>query len=84
MYLGDLGEDRGYGFAEWNFIWGQEGHVEPHHYMVKLFRFDPVAGTMVKIADLTTTRSYKTDDEALAEFGLRYPNLLRSIPDFGC
>ena len=84
MYLGDLGENRGYGFAEWNFIWGSEGHVDPHHFNIKLYRFDPVAGTMVKIADLTTTRSYKTDTEALAEFGLHYSNLLRSISDFGC
>lgn len=84
MYLGDLGENRGYGFAVWNFIWGSEAHVDPHHYNVKLFRFDPVAGQMVKIADLKTTRSYKTDTEALSEFGLHYPNLLRSIPDFGC
>lgn len=84
MYLGDLGENRGYGFAEWNFIWGSESHVDPHRFNVKLYRFDPVAGTMVKIADLTTTRSYNTDTEALAEFGMHYPNLLRSIPDFGC
>lgn len=84
MYLGDLGESRGYGFAEWNFIWGSESHVDPHRFNVKLYRFDPVAGSMVKIADLTTTRSYKTDTEALAEFGLHYPNLLGSIPDFGC
>ncbi len=84
MYLGDLGENRGYGFAEWNFIWGSEGHADPHRFNVKLYRFDPAAGSMVKIADLTTTRSYKNDDEALAEFGLHYPNLLRSIPDFGC
>jgi hypothetical protein len=84
MYLGDLGEYRGYGFAEWNFIWGSEGHVDPHRFNVKLYRFDPVAGSMVKVADLTSTGSYKTDTEALAEFGLHYPNLLRSFPAFGC
>jgi len=84
MYLGDLGEDRGYGFAVWNFIWGSEGHADPHRFNVKLFRFDPTTGQMVKITDLRTTRSYNTDEDALAEFGLHFPNLLRSFPDFGC
>jgi hypothetical protein len=84
MYLGDLRQNRGYGFAVWNFIWGPESHVDPHRFNVKLFRFDLAAGEMVKIADLNTTRSYRTDEEALAEFGMHYPNLLRSIPDFGC
>lgn len=84
MYVGDLGDKRGYGFAVWNFIWGSEGHADPHRYNVKLFRFDPVAGVMLRIADLDTTRSYGTDEEALAEFNLHFPNLLRSISDFGC
>jgi hypothetical protein len=84
MYLGDLGQGRGYGFAVWNFIWGSEAHPDPHHYNVKLFRFDPATGEMVGIADLNTKGSYGTDGEALAEFGMHYSNLLRTIPDFGC
>jgi hypothetical protein len=84
MYLGDLGGNRGYGFAVWNFIWGAEAHLEAHRYNVKLFRFDPVAGQMVKIAELNTRRKYDTDKDALAELGLHFPNLFRSIPDFGC
>ena len=84
MYVGDLGDKRGYGFAVWNFIWGSEGHADPHHFNVKLFRFDPSLGMMVKIADMNTTGTYRTDEEALAEFGMHYPNLLRSISDFVC
>jgi len=84
MYLGDLGGNRGYGFAVWNFIWGSEDHMHPHRYNVKLFRFDPAAGQMVKIADLNTKRKYDNDTDALAELGLHFPNLLRSISDFGC
>jgi len=84
MYVGDLGDHRGYGFAVWNFIWGSEGHVDPHHFNVKLFRFDSSVGKMAEIADLNTTGTYRTDEEALAEFGMHYPNLLRSISDFDC
>jgi len=82
MYLGDLGKKRGYGFAMWNMIWDQscEAHVDPHRYVVRLYRFDKKAGGMVKTADLKTRKKYLDGRGALhKEFGIDYTNLLQSI-----
>jgi hypothetical protein len=84
MYLGDLGKGRGYGFAVWNFLWESDGHSSPHRYSLDLYRFDPNDGKLKLIAKMETKRTYGRDTEALAEFGLRYPNLLRSFADFRC
>lgn len=37
VYVGDLGEGRGFGATVWNFLWeGDEVHYDPHRYQIKL------------------------------------------------
>jgi hypothetical protein len=86
MYVGDLGDGKGYGFASWNFIWdmGTESHVDPHRYRVKLYRFDHNSGTMVLFFDRKTAKKYEDPQNALSEFGLKYEDILASLPDFTC
>lgn len=81
MYLGNLGEKYGYGFAAWNMIWDvdNEAHPDPHRYAVRIYRFDRKAGRMVKIADLKTKSKYTDDRKALhKEFEMDYPNFFQS------
>jgi len=87
MYVGDLGEKRGFGFAAWNIIWNVangERYSDPHRYAVRLYRVDQEAGQMVKIADLKTKNKYDDTRKALKELGLDYPNILQTIPVLRC
>lgn len=84
MFFGDLGLGRGRGFAVWNLIWGSEGHVAPHRYRLDLYRLDAASGKFTKIYGKVTHSAYATDSDALAELGVRYPNLLRSFPALSC
>jgi hypothetical protein len=84
IYWGDLGGDLGFGFASWNFAWGPEGHADPHRYRIKLYAFDSQANETKLIFDRTTGHKYSSDDDALAEFGLKYENFLRSSSNFNC
>ncbi len=84
LYMGPLGAGRGYGLATWDFVWGDEPHVAPHHYRVRLFRLDAGSGQLVQQVDLTTKRTYDSGEAAQGEFGMRYPNLLRLKASLHC
>jgi hypothetical protein len=84
IYWGDLGGNRGFGFAAWNFVWGSEGHADPHLYRINLYAFDLQTNQMKLVFDRTTEHKYPVDTEALAEFGLKYKNLLLSSSSFNC
>jgi hypothetical protein len=84
VYVGDLGGKRGYGLAVWNFIWGNEAHVDPHRYKVWLYKLNLHSMTFVPTGSRTTRAKFATDTAALRELGLTFPNLTRAIPKLAC
>jgi hypothetical protein len=85
MYLGDLGNSRGFGLAVWNFIWAEdESHVDKHRYEVSLYRYDAVQSRFKLIDRVVSKQKYDLPAEALAELGLHYENVFRRFPEFSC
>jgi len=68
----------------WNFVWGHEGHYQPHHYEVSIFHFNATESQFRLFLHVVSKRTYATGEEFLAGMGLRCHNLLSSFPDFGC
>jgi hypothetical protein len=77
MYLGDLGNSRGFGLAVWNPIMGpEESIVDEHQYAVSLYRYDPARLQFRLVSTLTSRQRYGDSADALVELGLRYKNLV--------
>lgn len=84
LFVGDLGGGRGLGAAAWDYIWdfGSEGHYSAHRYEIKLYPFDPRRREFRWGGELRSTRKHGGQgDGALAEFGLKYVDLLQDIHD---
>jgi hypothetical protein len=76
MYLGDLGNSRGFGLAVWNPIVGpEESIVDTHRYAVSLYRYAPARLQFRLVSALTSRQKYGDSADALVELGLRYKNL---------
>ena len=84
FYVGDLGQQRGFGFAAWTFLWENGAHWGSHRYQVKLYRIDPKTGTSSLVFKRNTRRKYGEGSAALKEFGLNYQNVLSRSPALGC
>ena len=83
IYVGDLGGKRGYGMAVWNFIWGDEPHVAPHRYEVKLYKLNSRM-QFYRTATMTTHGHYADGTAALRELKLDFPNLATTLPKLSC
>ena len=86
MYVGDLGKKRGWGFAAWSVVMGDDdkSNAEASRLVVELYRFDQEAGQMVKIAGLKTKNKYGDNRKAPKELGMDYPDVLQTIPTLRC
>lgn len=84
LFVGDLGGGRGLGAAAWDYIWDfdSEGHYSAHRYEIKLYPFDPRRREFRWGGALRSRRKHGGHgDGALAEFGLKYVDLLQDIHD---
>lgn len=84
IYVGNLGGRRGYGMAVWDFIWGDEPHVAPHRYKVRLYGLNRSHMRFYPVETLTTHGHYSDDASALRELRLDFPNLVKAIPQLSC
>jgi hypothetical protein len=85
IFLGDLGSERGYGLAVWDFMWlDGEPHIGAHRYAVKLFAYDKVRSRFRFTGKFISQRKYESDDEALSEMGFPFRNAPAKIPDLTC
>jgi len=84
LYVGDLGHGRGYGMADWNFIWGDEPHVAPHRYQVHLYKLNRKTMKFYPTTTMTTHGHYADGTAALRELRLDFPNLTTTIPKLSC
>jgi hypothetical protein len=84
IYVGDLGGRKGYGLAVWNFIWGNEAHVDPHRYKVWFYKLNRRTMVFVPAGTRMTRGRFASDTAALHELGLTFPNLTRAVPKLAC
>lgn len=85
IFVGNLGNGKGFGAVSWNFIWGNdflEGHYSYHHYEAEIYSFDNKTNLFKKTKTMRTKRKYGgRGEEALIELKLPVKDLLQTVPD---
>jgi hypothetical protein len=73
ILVGDLGQDRGTGVAQWNFVWGSgESHVDPHKYSLQLYLWNKQKSQFDVGPKYITKNKYQDDAQALQELGFNF------------
>ncbi len=81
VFVGPLGDGFGAGIAVWDFVWARsEAHVSPHRYRLQRERWDGARFRLLPV--LTTKGRYTRPEPALAELGVHYEDLTRTMPGF--
>jgi len=77
MYWGELGNGWGYGLAKWEHA---GGYRFDSRVKLTLYRYDRVRNELVKLKSMTTKEVVPFQaPNPLAEFGVNYPNLLKTL-----
>ncbi|MCA1817005.1 MAG: hypothetical protein LC746_11465 [Acidobacteria bacterium] len=82
FYYGDLGRGRGFGAVSWDFIWGDESHISPHQYELKIYKWNPKTASFEWHQVLRTREKFEDGEKAIRSLGFDLRDVRRSFPDF--
>lgn len=81
IYLGDLGQGIGPGFALWTMVWSPgEVHADPHRYTLRRWNWTGQGFAALPVE--TTQQRYGDPAAALRELGVAYHDMTQDFPAF--
>lgn len=83
-YFGDLGGGRGFGAANWSFIWGKnEVHNDRHRFEIKIYRWNARISRFEWPGVKRTKRRFELEVSALSSLGFSLSQLGGARPECG-
>jgi hypothetical protein len=74
VYLGYISGKYGYGMMTWKFKWGDEAHLAPHRYEIRIYKWDSGKQAFFHARTITTRNKYTDGRVALKRYGLPSKN----------
>lgn len=74
LYIGYLSDKKVINAVVWNMVWGDESHVDPHRYEIKIYDWNGKKFVFSK--KLFTKNKYDSGESALKEFNINVKDML--------
>jgi hypothetical protein len=81
FYYGNLGHGRGLGTVSWEFVYGNEGHPDPHQYELKVYKWNPKTTSFEWYQVLRTRGKFSDGEKAVRSLGFNVRDMGLGYPD---